>query len=155
MILSVLSSFALVSGLMVVRAKNPVHSVLFFHPSLLQHFWFTYFVRSRFLRYDLPSSLYRSYCRFIPLRGYDVQYSNSGDSRRSIALFTSQWYYWTDLWWEMFFILDNESIPLLPTQRNTTSLRYMVYAEKVQSWTNLETLGNLLLYLLFRLVFGS
>jgi len=30
MILSVLSSFALVSGLMVVRAKNPVHSVLFF-----------------------------------------------------------------------------------------------------------------------------
>jgi NADH-ubiquinone/plastoquinone oxidoreductase chain 6 len=47
-------------------------------------------------------------------------------------------------WWEMFFILDNETIPLLPTQRNTTSLRYMVYAEKVQSWTNLETLGNLL-----------
>src|ERR1039457_2204721 len=44
----------------------------------------------------------------------------------------------------MFFILDNESIPLLPTHRNTTSLRYMVYAEKVQSWTNLETLGNLL-----------
>ncbi|KAK4381561.1 NADH-ubiquinone oxidoreductase chain 6 [Sesamum angolense] len=32
-------------------------------------------------------------------------------------------------WWEMFFILDNESIPLLPTQRNTTSLRYTVYAE--------------------------
>lgn len=29
MILSVLSSLALVSGLMVVRAKNPVHSVLF------------------------------------------------------------------------------------------------------------------------------
>ena len=29
MILSVLSSPALVSGLMVVRAKNPVHSVLF------------------------------------------------------------------------------------------------------------------------------
>jgi hypothetical protein len=47
-------------------------------------------------------------------------------------------------WWEMFFILDNESIPLLPTQRNTTSLRYTVYAGKVRSWTNLETLGNLL-----------
>ncbi|KAJ0777727.1 putative NADH:ubiquinone reductase (H(+)-translocating) [Helianthus annuus] len=44
----------------------------------------------------------------------------------------------------MFFILDNESIPLLPTQRNTTSLRYVVYARKVRSWTNLETLGNLL-----------
>jgi len=48
------------------------------------------------------------------------------------------------LWWEMFFILDNETIPLLPTQRNTTSLRYTVYAGKVRSWTNLETLGNLL-----------
>ncbi|KAI3959220.1 hypothetical protein MKW92_007318 [Papaver armeniacum] len=46
------------------------------------------------------------------------------------------------LWWEMFFILDNETIPLLPTQ--ATSLRYTVYAENVQSWTNLETLGNLL-----------
>ncbi|MCL7048708.1 hypothetical protein MKW94_000239 [Papaver nudicaule] len=46
------------------------------------------------------------------------------------------------LWWEMFFILDNETIPLLPTQ--TTSLRYTVHAGKVQGWTNLETLGNLL-----------
>ncbi|KAF9611293.1 hypothetical protein IFM89_029731 [Coptis chinensis] len=34
------------------------------------------------------------------------------------------------LWWEMFFILDNETIPLLPTQRNTTSLRYTVHARK-------------------------
>jgi hypothetical protein len=45
-------------------------------------------------------------------------------------------------WWEMFFILD-ESIPLLPTQRNTTSLRYTVYAGKVRSWTNLETLAKI------------
>ena len=44
----------------------------------------------------------------------------------------------------MFFILDNETIPLLPTHRNTTSLRYTVHAGKVRSWTNLETLGNLL-----------
>ncbi|KAL5061616.1 hypothetical protein RYX36_023353, partial [Vicia faba] len=51
---------------------------------------------SRLLRYDLPSSSYRSYSRFIPIRCYDVPYSNSGDSRRSIALFTSEWYYWTD-----------------------------------------------------------
>ncbi|GJZ70218.1 hypothetical protein Tco_0633768 [Tanacetum coccineum] len=34
------------------------------------------------------------------------------------------------VWWEMFFILDNESTPLLPTQINMTSLRYMVYAGK-------------------------
>ena len=44
----------------------------------------------------------------------------------------------------VLLILDNETIPLLPTQRNTTSLRYTVYAGKVRSWTNLETLGNLL-----------
>lgn len=48
------------------------------------------------------------------------------------------------LWWEMFFILDNETIPLLPTKINTTSIIYTVYAGKVRSWTNLETLGNLL-----------
>lgn len=47
-------------------------------------------------------------------------------------------------WWEMFFICDNETIPLLPTHRKTTSLRYTVHAGKVRSWTNLETLGNLL-----------
>ncbi|KAJ8746868.1 hypothetical protein K2173_010140 (mitochondrion) [Erythroxylum novogranatense] len=34
------------------------------------------------------------------IRCYDVPYSNSGDSRRSLALFTSEWYYWTDLWFE-------------------------------------------------------
>ncbi|KAJ8446013.1 hypothetical protein Cgig2_012357 [Carnegiea gigantea] len=58
-------------------------------------------------------------------------------------------------WWEMFFILDNENIPLLPTQRNTTSLIYMVYASKVRSWTNLETLGNLLYTYYFVLFFVS
>ncbi|KAI3664544.1 hypothetical protein L1987_89696 [Smallanthus sonchifolius] len=90
MILSVLSSLALVSGLMVVRAKNPGTFRFVSHPSLSQHFRFTSFVRSRLFRYDLPSSSYRSYSRFIPIRCYDVPYSNSGDSRRSIALFTSE-----------------------------------------------------------------
>ncbi|KAG6653493.1 hypothetical protein CIPAW_05G081600 [Carya illinoinensis] len=46
--------------------------------------------------------------------------------------------------WEMLFILDNKTIPLISTQRNTASLRYTVSAKKVRSWTNLETLGNLL-----------
>ncbi|EEF39371.1 NADH-ubiquinone oxidoreductase chain, putative, partial [Ricinus communis] len=55
-------------------------------------------------------------------------------------------------WWKMFFILDNETIVLLPTQRNTASLRYTVYAGKVRSWTNLETLGNLLVPSLILLV---
>ncbi|PHU11129.1 hypothetical protein BC332_18059 [Capsicum chinense] len=67
------------------------------HPSLSQHFRFTSFLRSQILRYDIPSSLYRSYSRFIPLHCYDVLYSNSGDSQRSIALFTSEWHYLTYL----------------------------------------------------------
>ncbi|KAI3832959.1 hypothetical protein MKW98_025843 [Papaver atlanticum] len=117
MILSVLSSPALVYGLMVARAKNPVHSVSF--PILV-------FRDTSGLLILLGS--YRSYCseihekvlHYLPVSGI-------------IGLI---------LWWEMFFILDNETIPLLPT--HTTSLRYTVYAGKVQSWTNLETLGNLL-----------
>ncbi|MBA0821905.1 hypothetical protein Goarm_018737 [Gossypium armourianum] len=35
--------------------------------------------------------------------------------------------------WEMFFILNNETIPLLPTQRNTTSLRYTIYVVKYEA----------------------
>lgn len=45
---------------------------------------------------------------------------------------------------EIFFIVDNDYIPILPTKLNTTYPTYTVYAEKIQSWTNLETLGNLL-----------
>ena len=91
MILSVLSSPALVSGLMVVRAKNPVHSVLF--PILV-------FCDTSGLLILLGldfSAMISPVVHIGTIRGYDVQYSNSGDSRRSIALFTSEWYYWTDL----------------------------------------------------------
>ncbi|KAI5659401.1 hypothetical protein M9H77_28196 [Catharanthus roseus] len=69
---SILSSPALVSGLIVSFATLR----------------FTSFVRSRLLRFDLPSSSYRSYSHFTPVRCYDIPYSNSEDSRRSLALFT-------------------------------------------------------------------
>jgi NADH-ubiquinone oxidoreductase chain 6 len=45
---------------------------------------------------------------------------------------------------EIFFIIDNDYIPILPTKLSATYLTYIVYAEKIQSWTNLETLSNLL-----------
>lgn len=144
MILSVLSSFALVSGLMVVRAKNPVHSVLFFilvfcnTSGLLILLGLDFFAMIFLVVYIGAiavlflfvvmmfniqiAEIHEEVLRYLPVSGI-------------IGLI---------FWWEMFFILDNETIPLLPTHRNTTSLRYMVYAEKVQSWTNLETLGNLL-----------
>ena len=86
MILSVLSSPALVSGLMVVRAKNPVHSVLF--PILV-------FCDTSGLLILLGLDF--SAMIFPVVHIGAIADSNSGDSRRSIALFTSEWYYWTDL----------------------------------------------------------
>ncbi|KAI3945314.1 hypothetical protein MKW92_043888 [Papaver armeniacum] len=120
MILSVLSSPALVSGLMVARAKNPVHSVSF--PILVFRDTWVYFflvhigaIVVSFLFVVMMfhiqiAEIHEEVLRYLPVK--------------------------------MFFILDNETIPLLPTQ--TTSLRYTFYAGKLQSWTNLETLGNLL-----------
>ena len=144
MILSVLSSPALVSGLMVARAKNPVHSVLF------------------------PISVFRNTSGLLLLLGLDFSAMifpvvHIGAIAVSFLFVVMMFHIQIAeiheevlrylpvsgiigliFWWEMFFILDNETIPLLPTQRNTTSLRYTVYAVKVRSWTNLETLGNLL-----------
>jgi len=37
---------------------------------------------------------------------------------------------------EIFFIIDNDYFPILPTKLNTTYLTYIVYAEKIQSRTN-------------------
>lgn len=142
MILSVSSSPALVSGLMVVRAQNPVHSVSFPIPVFRDTAGLLILLGLDFSAMISPvvhigaiavsflfvvmmfnmkiAEIHEEVLRYLPVSGI-------------IGLI---------LWWEMFFILDNET--LLPTQRNTTSLRYTVYAGKVRSWTNLETLGNLL-----------
>nr|YP_010010746.1 NADH dehydrogenase subunit 6 [Hepatica maxima]QOI00174.1 NADH dehydrogenase subunit 6 [Hepatica maxima] len=144
MILSVSSSPALVSGLMVARAKNPVHSVSFPIPVFRDTSGLLLLLGLDFSAMISPvvhigaiavsflfvvmmfhiqiAEIHEEVLRYLPVSGI-------------IGLI---------LWWEMFFILDNETIPLLPTQRNTTSLRYTVHAGKVRSWTNLETLGHLL-----------
>ncbi|OEL28758.1 NADH-ubiquinone oxidoreductase chain 6, partial [Dichanthelium oligosanthes] len=144
MILSVMPSPTFVSGLMVVCAKNPVHSVLF--PILIfcntsgllillgLHFSAMIFlvvhigaIAISFLfvvmMFNIQiAEIHKEVLRYLPVSGI-------------IGLI---------FWWEMFFILDNDTIQLLPTHKNTTSLRHRVYAGKVRSWTNLETLGNLL-----------
>ncbi|MBA0605182.1 hypothetical protein Godav_017782, partial [Gossypium davidsonii] len=79
-ILFVLSSPALVYGLMVARAKNRVHSILFPILVFRDTLGLLLFIRSRLLCYDLSSSSYRSYSRFIPIHCYDIPYSNSEDS---------------------------------------------------------------------------
>jgi NADH-ubiquinone oxidoreductase chain 6 len=44
---------------------------------------------------------------------------------------------------KIFFIVDNDHIPILPMKLNTTYLTYTIYAEKIQSWSHLERLCNL------------
>lgn len=45
---------------------------------------------------------------------------------------------------EILLIVDNDYIPLLPTNFSNTYITYTAYAGKIQSWTNIESVGNLL-----------
>ncbi|KAJ1278813.1 hypothetical protein BS78_04G107500 [Paspalum vaginatum] len=144
MILFVLVSPSLVSGLMVVRAKSPIHSVLF--PILIfcdtscllillgLNFSTMIFVVVH-IGAIVDSFLFMVMMLNIQIAEIHVEVLRYLLVGGIIVLI---------FWWEMFFILDNETIPLLPTHRNTTSLGYTVCAGKVRSWTDLETLGNLL-----------
>jgi len=97
MILSVLSSPALVSGLMVVRAKNPVHSVLFPILVFCDTSGLLILLGLDFSAMIFPvvhiGAIAISFLFVVMM--FNIQIG--GDSRRSIALFTSEWYYWTDL----------------------------------------------------------
>ncbi|KAH0439318.1 hypothetical protein IEQ34_025929 [Dendrobium chrysotoxum] len=115
MILSVSSSPALVSGLMVVRAKNPVHSVSFPIPVFRDTAGLLLFLGLDFSAMISPvvhigaiavsflfvvmmfniqiAEIHEEVLRYLPVSGI-------------IGLI---------FWWEMFFICDNETIPLLPT----------------------------------------
>lgn len=144
MILSVSSSLALVSGLMVARAKNPVHSVSFSIPVFRDTSGLLLLLGLDFSAMIFPvvhiGAIAVSFLFVVMMFHMKIAETHEEVLRylpvsSIIGLI---------LWWEMLFILDNESIPLLPIQINTTSLRYTVYAGKVRSWTNLETLGNLL-----------
>nr|QPK67162.1 NADH dehydrogenase subunit 6 [Pelargonium transvaalense] len=144
MILSILASLALVSALLVVRAKNPVHAVLFFilvfcnTSGLLLLLGLDFFAMIFLVVYIGAiavlflfvvmmfhiqiAEIHEEVLRYLPVSGI-------------IGLI---------FWSEIFFILDNESIPLLPSQEKNLTMGYMLYAGKVQGWTNLEALGNLL-----------
>ncbi|KAL2943690.1 NADH-ubiquinone oxidoreductase chain 6 [Bienertia sinuspersici] len=144
MILYVLSSPALVSGLMVVRAKNPVHSVLFPIPVFRNTS-----VLLLLLGLDFSAMIFRAvyigaiaFSFLFVVMMFHIQIAEIHEE--VLRYLPVSGIIGRIFWWEMFFMLDNETIPLLPTQRNTTSLRYTVYAGKVRCWTNLETLGNLL-----------
>jgi len=142
MISSVSSSPALVSGLMVVRAKNPVHPAsspipVFRNTSGLLIL----------LGPDLPAmispvvhigAIAVSSLPVVMMLNMKIAEIHEKVSRYPpvsgiIGLI---------LRWEMFFIPDNDHIPSLPTCISKTSLRYTVHAGEIQSWTNSETSGN-------------
>ena len=144
MILSVSSSPALVSGLMVVRAKNPVHPVSFPIPVFRDTSGLLLLLGLDFSAMISPvvhiGAIAVSFLFVVMM--FHIQIAETHEE--VLRYLPVSGIIGLILWWEMFFILDNETIPLLPTHRNTTSLRYTVHAGKVRSWTNLETLGNLL-----------
>jgi NADH-ubiquinone oxidoreductase chain 6 len=170
---SLFSSIALISAGLVIRAKNPVHSVLFlilvfcnaagllillgldfFAMILLVVYVGAIAVLFLFVVMMLNikiAEIHENILRYLPVGGI-------------IGLLFLL---------EIFLIVDNDYIPILPTKRlnasvaehtelfiNNSSLlnsdffSYITYANKIQSWTNIESVGNLLYtsYFLFFLL---
>ena len=144
LLFDVFPGMALVSAVMVIRAKNPVHSVLFFIPvsrntsGLLPLLGLDFFAMIFLVVHIGAIAVSLSFVVMMPdtkiaeIHENVLRYLPVGGT---IGLIFRS---------EIFVILDNDYIPILPTNLNTTYLRYTVYAERIQSWTNLETLGNLL-----------
>lgn len=140
----VLSSIALVSAVTVIRAKNPVHSVLFSIPvfrntsGLLLMLGFDFFAMIFLVVYIGAIAVSSSFVvtmlniKIAEIHENVLRYLPVGGIIGPIFLL------------EIFVILDNDYIPILPTSLRTTPLGYTVYAGKIESWTNSETLGNLL-----------
>ena len=86
---------ALVSGAMVIRGKNPVHSVLFLilvfcnTSGLLVLLGLDFFAMIFLVVYVGAIAVLFLFCR------YDVTYKDRRNSRECIALFTCRWYYRT------------------------------------------------------------
>nr|YP_009674902.1 NADH dehydrogenase subunit 6 [Haplomitrium hookeri]QDE12939.1 NADH dehydrogenase subunit 6 [Haplomitrium hookeri] len=133
---------ASVSGAMVIRAKNPVHSVLFsisvfrntsglpVSLGLDSSAMISSVVYAGAIAASFPSvvtmlhmgmeEIHENVLRYLPVGGI-------------IGLTFSL---------EILSMVDNDYIPILPTKSNATYLTYTVYAGKIHSWTNLETSGN-------------
>lgn len=143
-ILPVSSSPALVPGSMVVRAENPVHPVSFPIPVFRNTSGLLILsgpdlsaMISPVVHIGAIAAPFSSVVMMLNIKIAEIHEKVSRYSPVSgiIGLI---------LRWEMFLIPDNDHIPSLPTYIGTTSLRYTVHAGEIQSWTNSETLGNLL-----------
>lgn len=141
---SIFSSIALVSGVMVIRAKNPVHSVLFlilvfFNTSgLLVLLGLDFFAMILLVVYvGAIAVLFLFVVMMLNIKIAEIhenvlRYLPVGGIIGLIFLL------------EIFLIVDNETIPLFEPPFGAHYLTYTAYAEKIQSWTNIESVGNLL-----------
>lgn len=141
---SIFSSIALVSGVMVIRAKNPVHSVLFlilvfFNTSgLLVLLGLDFFAMILLVVYvGAIAVLFLFVVMMLNIKIAEIhenvlRYLPVGGIIGLIFLL------------EIFLIVDNDYIPLFEPPFGTNYLTYTAYAGKIQSWTNIESVGNLL-----------
>ena len=142
---SIFSSIALVSGIMVIRAKNPVHSVLFLilvfcnSSALLVLLGLDFFAMILLVVYvGAIAVLFLFVVMMLNIKIAEIhenalRYLPVGGIIGLIFLL------------EIFLIVDNDYIPLFePTNYSTNFLTYTAYASKIQSWTNIESVGNLL-----------
>ena len=142
---SIFSSIALVSGIMVIRAKNPVHSVLFLilvfcnSSALLVLLGLDFFAMILLVVYvGAIAVLFLFVVMMLNIKIAEIhenalRYLPVGGIIGLIFLL------------EIFLIVDNDYIPLFePTTLSTSFLTYTAYASKIQSWTNIESVGNLL-----------
>jgi NADH-ubiquinone oxidoreductase chain 6 len=142
---SIFSSIALVSGIMVIRAKNPVHSVLFLilvfcnSSALLVLLGLDFFAMILLVVYvGAIAVLFLFVVMMLNIKIAEIhenalRYLPVGGIIGLIFLL------------EIFLIVDNDYIPLFePTNLSMNFLTYTAYASKIQSWTNIESVGNLL-----------
>jgi NADH-ubiquinone oxidoreductase chain 6 len=142
---SIFSSIALVSGIMVIRAKNPVHSVLFLilvfcnSSALLVLLGLDFFAMILLVVYvGAIAVLFLFVVMMLNIKIAEIhenalRYLPVGGIIGLIFLL------------EIFLIVDNDYLPLFESANFSTNLlTYTTYARKIQSWTNIESVGNLL-----------
>jgi NADH-ubiquinone oxidoreductase chain 6 len=145
MLFSIFSSIALVSSIMVIRAKNPVHSVLFLilvfcnSAALLVLLGLDFFAMILLVVYvGAIAVLFLFVVMMLNIKIAEIhenvlRYLPVGGIIGLIFLL------------EIFLIVDNDYLPLFePAIISTTLSSYTAYATKIQSWTNIESVGNLL-----------
>lgn len=130
---------------MVIRAKNPVHSVLFLilvfcnSSALLVLLGLDFFAMILLVVYvGAIAVLFLFVVMMLNIKVAEIhenvlRYLPVGGIIGLIFLL------------EIFLIVDNETIPLFePATLQANYFSYTAYATKIQSWTNIESIGNLL-----------